>query len=109
MYDILQPDLYYNGGILRALQVSKIAKKYGAAGIAPHTPKADPLIGPFWQVAAIVPNLYGLQECVYNPGQKAPSWHSEIKIADGIMTIPITNGLGILYDESIWRSVQKII
>ncbi|MCW3108998.1 MAG: mandelate racemase/muconate lactonizing enzyme family protein [Segetibacter sp.] len=109
VYDILQPDLYYNGGILRALQVSAIAKKYGAEGFAPHTPKADPLIAPFWQVAAIIPNLYGLQECVYTPGQKAPSWHSEIKIIDGRMPIPTTHGLGIQYDQSIWQSVQKII
>lgn len=48
VYDLLQPDMYYNGGILRTLQVSEIAKQYGAVGIAPHTPKADPLIAPFW-------------------------------------------------------------
>jgi len=109
VYDILQPDLYYNGGMLRTLQVSAIAKKYGSAGIAPHTPKADPLIAPFWQVAAIIPNLYGLQECVYNPGQKDASWHSAIKIIDGKIRIPTTNGLGIQYDESIWQSAQRII
>ncbi|MEZ4904350.1 MAG: hypothetical protein R2822_22680 [Spirosomataceae bacterium] len=50
------PDLYYNGGILRTLQVAEMARQYGArVGIAPHTPKADPLIAPFWQVAACCP------------------------------------------------------
>lgn len=109
VYDILQPDVYYNGGILRTLQVAEIARVYGGKGIAPHTPKADPLIAPFWQLAALIPNLTGLQECVYNPGQRVPSWHSEIKIVEGKMTIPTRAGLGIEYDDDIWKSAEKII
>lgn len=108
IYDILQPDVYYNGGILKALQVSLIASQHGARGIAPHTPKADPLIGPFWQIAAIIPNLYGLQECVYN-GEDEISWHSQIKIKDGKMPISNTPGLGINYDEHIWLKSEKVI
>jgi L-alanine-DL-glutamate epimerase-like enolase superfamily enzyme len=108
VYDLLQPDMYYNGGILRTLQVAEIAKQYGAVGIAPHTPKADPLIAPFWQVAALIPNLYGLQEFVYNPGEKRSAWHSEIKIKDGKMEIPSRIGLGIEYEPSIWKSAEKI-
>jgi L-alanine-DL-glutamate epimerase-like enolase superfamily enzyme len=108
VYDLLQPDMYYNGGILRTLQVAEIAKQYDAVGIAPHTPKADPLIAPFWQVAALIPNLYGLQEFVYNPGEKRSAWHSEIKIKDGKMEIPSRIGLGIEYEPSIWNSAEKI-
>lgn len=108
IYDILQPDMYYNGGILKALQVSLIASQYGAKGVAPHTPKADPLIGPFWQVAALIPNLHGLQECVYN-GEDKTSWHSEIKIKDGRMAISSTPGLGINYDDSIWLKSEKVV
>ena len=109
VYDILQPDLYYNGGILRALQVSLIAKQFGSKDIAPHTPKADPLIAPFWQVAALVPNLYGLQEFVYTPGQKSPSWHSEIRVVNGKTSIPATPGLGVEYDEEIWKGAEKVM
>ena len=109
VYDILQPDLYYNGGILRTLQVSTIATKFGDKGVAPHTPKADPLIAPFWHVAALIPNLFGLQEFVYTPGQKGPSWHSEIKVVKGRMTIPDVIGLGIEYDDGIWKSAEKIV
>ncbi len=108
VYDILQPDLYYNGGILRTLQVAEIAKKF-KKGIAPHTPKADPLIAPFWQVAAVIPNLFGLQECVYNPNTKKENWYSpEIKIVSGKIQIPNTVGLGIEYDETVFKNGQKI-
>ena len=109
VYDILQPDLYYNGGILRALQVSEIARVYGGKGFAPHSPKADPLIGPFWQVAALAGNLYGLQELVYNIGEKSPSWHSEVPVKDGRVTISKLPGLGIEYDDGIWEKAEKII
>ncbi len=109
VYDLLQPDLYYNGGILRALTVSNIAKKYGKTGIAPHTPKADPLIAPFWQLAALAPNLYGLQECVYDNLVKKPTWYTpEIKIVDGKMRIPNTPGLGIDYDKGIFEKASKV-
>ena len=109
VYDILQPDLYYNGGILRALQVSEIARVYGSKGFAPHSPKADPLIGPYWQVAALARNLFGLQELVYNLGEKPPSWHSGIEVNDGRVTISRRSGLGIEYDEGIWDKAEKIL
>ena len=108
VYDVLQPDLYYNGGILRTLQVAKIAETYGRF-LAPHTPKADPLIAPFWHVAALATNLYGLQEFVYELGGKPASWFTpNIRVSNGVMTIPATPGLGISYDEGIWKSVEKI-
>lgn len=109
VYDLLQPDLYYNGGLLRALQVAKIAETAGKT-IAPHTPKADPLIAPFWQFAALVPNLYGLQEFVFDSGEKAPSWFTPaIRVTGGVMQIPATPGLGIDYDAGIWKSAEKIV
>jgi L-alanine-DL-glutamate epimerase-like enolase superfamily enzyme len=107
VYDILQPDLYYNGGILKALEVSLIAKKHHKS-IAPHTPKADPLIAPFWQVAALTDNLYGLQECVFNFNEKKQNWYTpDIKIVNGKMPIPSLPGLGINYDPYIFKSGQK--
>ncbi len=109
VYDILQPDLYYNGGILRALQVSEIARLAGNKGFAPHSPKADPLIGPFWQVAALTTNLYGLQELVFTPGEKSPSWRTEIKVEKGKIHIPDREGLGIQYEEAIWKNSVNLI
>jgi L-alanine-DL-glutamate epimerase-like enolase superfamily enzyme len=109
VYDILQPDVYYHGGILRTLHVSAIAAKFGNKGMAPHTPKADPLIAPFWQVAALIPNLEGLQEFVYNPSEKKRSWHSAIEIKNGKVAISAGDGLGIDYDASIWKGAERIV
>ena len=107
VYDLLQPDLYYNGGILRALRVAEIVRKYGK-DIAPHTPKADPLIGPFWQLAALAPNLYGLQEFVYNPGEVPPDWFTpRITAQNGSVNISDAPGLGIRYDAAIWKEAER--
>lgn len=109
VYDLLQPDLYYNGGILRTLQVSLIASQYGLKGIAPHTPKADPLIAPFWQVAALVPNLYGLQEFVYDAKAVRPTWCSKIEAKNGQVEIPNRPGLGIEYDGEVLERGQRVL
>jgi len=109
VYDLLQPDLYYNGGLLRALQVAKIAEASGKT-IAPHTPKADPLIAPFWHFAALAPNLFGLQEFVYNPGETTPTWFTPaIRVSNGVMKMPAAPGLGIDYDEGIWKSAERVV
>jgi L-alanine-DL-glutamate epimerase-like enolase superfamily enzyme len=109
VYDLLQPDLYYNGGLLRALQVAKIAEAAGKT-IAPHTPKADPLIAPFWQFAALAPNLYGLQEFVLDHGEATGAWYSPVvRVKGGVMQIPATPGLGIGYDEGIWKMAERVV
>ena len=109
VYDLYQPDLYYNGGLLRALQVAEIVRKYGKH-IAPHSPKSDPLIGPFRQFAALAPNLFGLQEFVYNASDEPATWYTpDIRVQNGAMTIPDTPGLGFQYDERIWKGAERIL
>ncbi len=109
VYDVLQADVYYNGGILRGLQVAEIARQLGKS-VAPHTPKADPLIAPFWHLAAVCPNLHGLQEFVYDLNSKqSATWYTPgITVKNGLMQIPDTPGLGISYDESIWKGAERI-
>ncbi len=109
IYDLLQPDLYYNGGILRTLNVAEMARQYGAVGMAPHSPKADPLIGPFWQVASLIPNLYGLQEFVYDTLVAPPTWHTPVKAADGRVKISQLPGLGFAYDPDIWKTAERVV
>mgnify|MGYP000566024533 CR=1 FL=1 len=110
VYDILQPDVYYNGGILRTLQVAEIARQAGIH-IAPHTPKADPLAAPFWQVAAVCPVLYGLQEYPISFKSIQPDWYTPYVLLDdeGKMVIPDIPGLGIEYDGDIWKTAEKVV
>lgn len=109
VYDVLQPDLYYNGGILRALKVDALATEHGKL-FAPHSPKADPLFAPFAQVMAITQNMYGFQEFPANKvGAKPTNWYApQINVVEGKTTIPDSNGLGIAYDETIFDKAERL-
>jgi L-alanine-DL-glutamate epimerase-like enolase superfamily enzyme len=98
--------MYYNGGFIRCMQVAQMAAKAGR-GIAPHSPKADPLEAAMLQFTSVVPNLEGFQEYPGNPG-KQPHWYSpHFKINDGKLPILTGPGLGVTYDEDIWKKAEK--
>ncbi len=107
VYHIVQPDVYYNGGMLRTWYVGQMAAAHGM-GIAPHSPKADPLAAPFFQFASVAPKLEGFQE---HPGgkKKFPDWYQpHFDIADGMIKVPDGPGLGLEYDADIWKNAEKL-
>jgi L-alanine-DL-glutamate epimerase-like enolase superfamily enzyme len=107
VYDVLQPDLYYNGGIVRALKVAHLAAANGKY-FAPHSPKADPLYAPFSQVMAVAPAVYGFQEYPSKP-TKQPSWYTpNITLKNGALPILNGVGLGVEYDMGIFEKAEKI-
>lgn len=107
VYDIVQPDLYYNGGITRTYRIAQMAAQSNM-GIAPHSPKADPLESPFLHLASIISNLEGFQEYPARTGE-FPSWYSpHMLVKNGQLTIPPGPGLGITYDEELWVKAKKI-
>jgi L-alanine-DL-glutamate epimerase-like enolase superfamily enzyme len=107
--DILQPDTFYNGGLLRGLAVDKLAMKY-KKHFAPHSPKSDPLEAPFLHLAAVTQSLYGFQEFPLTAvGKKQADWFApHFIVKDGKLPISNEAGLGIQYDEQIWREAIRI-
>jgi L-alanine-DL-glutamate epimerase-like enolase superfamily enzyme len=107
VYSVLQPDLYYNGGIIRALKVAHLAAQNGKF-FAPHSPKADPCFAPFSQVMAVAPSVYGFQEYPSKPA-KQPNWYApHIVIKNGRLPILEGVGLGIEYDDMIFDKAEKL-
>jgi L-alanine-DL-glutamate epimerase-like enolase superfamily enzyme len=107
VYHVLQPDLYYNGGLTRAFYVEKLAIANGLS-IAPHSPKDDPLAAPFFQFASFSPILEGYQEF---PGgkKKHPDWYyPHFDIENGFIKVPSGPGLGLEYDDSIFKKAKII-
>lgn len=98
--DMVQPDLLYNGGMIRTLRVAKLAEAAGMT-IAPHSPKNDPLAAYLLHFAAIVPNLGPHQEWRAVKEDDA-GWYSPIfAVHDGKVALPTAPGLGIIYDEQV--------
>jgi L-alanine-DL-glutamate epimerase-like enolase superfamily enzyme len=107
--DVLQPDTFYNGGISRTLRVAELCKQYNKH-FAPHSPKADPLEAPFLHLMSVAPNVYGFQEFpLSGVGKKQESWwepHYELK--NGTLSVSDAPGLGINYDEVIFKEAVKV-
>jgi L-alanine-DL-glutamate epimerase-like enolase superfamily enzyme len=102
----VQPDLYYNGGFIRCMQVAHMAAKAGR-GIAPHSPKADPLEAAMLQFASVVSNLEGFQEYPSNADKQAAWYSPHFEIKNGKLPILTGPGLGVTYDEGIWKKAEK--
>ncbi|WP_422106285.1 enolase C-terminal domain-like protein [Winogradskyella sp.] len=100
--DTLQPDVYYHGGIVRTLKISHLADYYGL-GFTPHSPKAGPMAAAPNQVFAVCPVLSHHQEYRVGGEKKQKKWHSPVLPVDGKLTIFETPGLGIAYDNDIWK------
>ncbi|MCB0065198.1 MAG: mandelate racemase/muconate lactonizing enzyme family protein [Caldilineaceae bacterium] len=99
--NMVQPDLLYNGGMIRTLRVAKLAEAADMK-IAPHSPKNDPLAAYLLHFAAIVPNLGPHQE--WRAVQEDdPGWYSPVfSVQNGNVALPTGPGWGIIYDERIF-------
>ncbi len=104
--DILQPDVYYNGGIVRTLKISHMAAHYGV-GFTPHSPKAGPMAAAPMQIFAICPVLTGHQEYRVGGENKQKKWHTPVLPKNGNITFFTTPGLGVEYANDIWKE-EKI-
>lgn len=105
--DILQPDVYYCGGLLRALQIATMAQSHGVP-IIPHSPKNDAVAGPLLQLLAILPNLGPYHE--WHAARPKPPWYTPpLIVHNGAVDIPQGPGLGLDPDPDIISRAVAII
>ncbi len=105
--NVLQPDLYYNGGFGRCLKVAQLARKAGLT-ISPHSPKTDPQAAAMLHLMSLVPNSGGFQEWHINPPNHKNWYSPHYEIKNGKIAVPAGNGLGVTYDETIWSKAEII-
>lgn len=106
--DLLQPDIMYCGGFLRALEIARMAAERGLAGIAPHNPKTGAGQAHVLQFAACVPNLHGFQEYHVRDAEPEPWATPTIAVRDGVMKVPDGPGLGITIDPDVLRRARRL-
>jgi D-galactarolactone cycloisomerase len=104
--DVVQPDLFYNGGMIRCLRVAAIAQAYGME-MDPHSPKTDPLAAPMLHVASLIPNLGPYQEVSVHP--QAESWFApDIEVRNGHVQVPTGPGMGVEYEPELWARAVAV-
>jgi L-alanine-DL-glutamate epimerase-like enolase superfamily enzyme len=105
---IVQPDINYNGGLIRAIRVARIAQKLGRT-IVPHNTQTGVSSVNILQFGSCVPNIGDCMEYPWRKPQVAESWYSpNFMIKDGHIPVPEGPGLGITIAPDYLASAQTI-
>jgi L-alanine-DL-glutamate epimerase-like enolase superfamily enzyme len=106
--DVVQPDLNYNGGFIRAARVARMARKAGL-WICPHNTQTGPASVNILNFAASTPNVGPYMEYVWRAPQKKESWYTpSFEIRNGVIPTPTTPGLGVDYDPDFVRKATLV-
>lgn len=108
IYDIVQPDLLFYGGLTRSIKVARMAESIGIP-CTPHI--SGKALGFLYmmQFASCVPNIGPYQEFKGN-SDKVPvtSETSSLQPVNGIIDIPKEPGLGVKFDPEFIKNGKSI-
>jgi L-alanine-DL-glutamate epimerase-like enolase superfamily enzyme len=106
--DVVQPDMMYNGGLIRALRVGHMAAEAGIP-VTPHSPKHNPEMATLLHFAAAVGHTGPYMEFPARPVEYEDWYAPAFRIQDGgLIEVPQGPGLGVSYDDSIWDVAEKV-
>ena len=105
---IVQPDLNYNGGFIRAARVARMARKHGIP-IVPHNTQTGAAGSKILHFASAMPNAGDYMEYPWRRPPKQESWYSpNLQIKNGTITVPSGPGLGIEFDPKYLAAARRI-
>jgi L-alanine-DL-glutamate epimerase-like enolase superfamily enzyme len=105
---IVQPDLNYNGGFIRAARVARMARKFGIP-IVPHNTQTGAPGVKIVQFAAAIPNAGEYMEYPWRKPEKAESWYSpNLFIRNGAIAVPTGPGFGLDYDATDLAAAKPV-
>lgn len=87
--DVAQPDVFYNGGLIRTLRVARMAQAAGLP-VTPHSPKVLPIAAANLHLCSLLPNIGPFQE-----------YRSYGKVTNGSVSVPQGDGLGIEISDQV--------
>ena len=106
---IVQPDINYNGGLIRAKRVARIAEQLGKT-IVPHNTQTGQTSVNILQFASCTKNTGTFMEYPWREPQKTPSWYKpDFKITDGKIKIPKTSGMGLEIDSEYLKQATTLL
>jgi len=107
--NIVQPDINYNGGLIRAKRVARIAEKLGKT-IVPHNTQTGHNSVFILQFASCTQNIGPYMEYPWREPQKTPSWYKpDFKIINGKIKIPKTPGMGVEIDPDYLKQATVVM
>jgi len=106
--DVVQPDLNYNGGFIRAARVARMARKANM-WICPHNTQTGAASVNILQFASTTPNIGPFMEYVWRAPAKKESWYSpNFEIKNGMIQVPTGPGMGLEFDPDYLKKATNI-
>jgi hypothetical protein len=106
--DIVQPDLNYNGGFIRACRVARLARA-AKMQIVPHNTQTGSSAVNILQFASAIPNAGPYVEFPWRGDEKRESWYTaQFEIRNGVIPVPTGPGLGIEFDPAYLQKAEKV-
>lgn len=105
---IVQPDINYNGGLIRAKRVARIAEKLGKT-IVPHNTQTGATSVNILQFASCTRNAVPYMEYPWRAPQRAANWYTpDFKIINGKIKVPKTPGMGLEIDPDYLKQASVV-
>jgi L-alanine-DL-glutamate epimerase-like enolase superfamily enzyme len=106
--DIMQPDMNYCGGLIRASRIARMAAKANMT-VVPHNTQTDAAACKMIQFAAATRNTGPYMEFPYRGKEKHESWYTpNFVIRNGVVKVPRTPGLGVEFDPDYVRGLERV-
>jgi L-alanine-DL-glutamate epimerase-like enolase superfamily enzyme len=106
--DIVQPDLNYCGGIIRAARIARMAAK-ARIPITPHNTQIDSAGVKMLAFAAAIPNIGPFMEFPHRAIPKPASWYTpNLRIQNGKLPVPKGVGLGVEFDPAYLKQARRL-
>lgn len=106
--DIVQPDLNYNGGFIRAARVARMARKF-KINIVPHNTQTGAASANILQFASAIPNIGPHMEYPWRQPPKPEPWYTpNFEVRDGMLPVPTGPGLGIEFEPRFLAACKKV-
>lgn len=105
---IAQPDINYNGGLIRAKRVARLAEKLGGT-IVPHNTQTGATSVNILQFASCTANAAPFMEYPWRRPQATPTWYApDFRIVDGKIAVPTAPGMGLEIDPDFLKAATVI-
>jgi len=106
--DIVQPDINYCGGFIRAARVARMAQKAGLT-IVPHNTQTGASAVNILQFASAIPNTGPYMEFPFRGKAENEGWFSpHFIVRHGALDVPSGPGLGIQFDPAFLAKAEPV-
>jgi L-alanine-DL-glutamate epimerase-like enolase superfamily enzyme len=107
--DVVQPDLNYNGGFIRAARVARMARKANNMWICPHNTQTGAASVNILQFASSTPNIGPYMEYVSRGPARKESWYTpNFEIKNGVIAVPPGPGMGLEFDPDYLKKATVV-